>query len=342
MQRQGNVLRGAHLVDSKRRARAQLRNLHHRLAHRSRILLESLDARGIIENAARNLAVRAHRAGEGARRERGRGDHTTERQHDGGRCKRWGDAVKDPSGGRSSSRRARSAGDGVLWTAGSPMFILSRALAVSFAPSRQLSPLARARTAVSCTSVTDVEEAPPPILLNATRYFTERGVTLHSGRAAQPGSRTTSRLAVRATDDGTALIGMFQPGTHQVVPCVEDERCHIPHHPAINEALAALQALLATSGLSAYDERTARGTLRYLQLSVERASRHRDLCTQSFCLSCYSLVRRNMFIYGCPCSCCARTGVENAITFTHTHASLSHLSWTKTTNVRPDPRSPPS
>ena len=48
----------------------------------------------------------------------------------------------------------------------------------------------------------------------------------------------------------------------------------MPHHPAINEVIAAVSSELACLGeLSAYDEATHSGTLRYLQLSVERSTR---------------------------------------------------------------------
>ncbi|KAL3918397.1 MAG: hypothetical protein SGPRY_006036 [Prymnesium sp.] len=67
---------------------------------------------------------------------------------------------------------------------------------------------------------------------------------------------------------------MFSPGTHNVVRCEQDPSCHQPHHPAINEAIATIERELAEFGmLSAYDEDRGQGTLRYLQLSVERSSR---------------------------------------------------------------------
>ena len=96
---------------------------------------------------------------------------------------------------------------------------------------------------------------------------------------APTGWRTTARIAVRADGNGGAAVGMFKPGTHQVIPCAVDVRCHLPHHPAINDAVAAIaQQLNAFKGeLSAYDEagegRGGDGTLRYLQLAVERSTR---------------------------------------------------------------------
>ena len=122
--------------------------------------------------------------------------------------------------------------------------------------------------ASSCAS----DDDDPPLLAEARKFFSDRGVNLHRAYAAQDGSRTTSRIAVRAIDAGFA-IGMFKPGTHVVIPWNEDERCYLPHHPAINAAIDAIAYELSAFGeLTAYDEQQHRGTLRYLQLSVERDS----------------------------------------------------------------------
>ena len=115
--------------------------------------------------------------------------------------------------------------------------------------------------------------AGPALLAEATAFFAERDVRLRCDYHAPLGSRTTSRIAVRADSTGTPLVGMFAPGTHDVVPCHTDERCFGPHHPAINAAINVVRTqLLAHRDLSAYDEATGEGTLRYLQLSVERES----------------------------------------------------------------------
>ena len=113
----------------------------------------------------------------------------------------------------------------------------------------------------------------PALLTEATAYFAERDVRLRCEYHAPPGSRTTSRIAVRADPTGAPLVGMFASGTHDVLPCHTDERCYGPHHPAINAAIDVVRTeLLAHRDLSAYDEAMGEGTLRYLQLSVERES----------------------------------------------------------------------
>ena len=121
--------------------------------------------------------------------------------------------------------------------------------------------------------------ADPPILAEAEAFFAERDVRLRSVQAGTPGSRTHSKIAVRAAGaDGRGVtVGMFRPGTHDAVPCALDESCHLPHHPAINQCIAAVTAALEREELSAYDETRRQGTLRYLQCSVERSSRRVQL-----------------------------------------------------------------
>ena len=151
--------------------------------------------------------------------------------------------------------------------------------------SRALSPppptpwLGRSGLLTSCAGA-GPSSLSPPLLAEAQAFFAARGLSLRCDYVAPAGTRTMSRIAVRAASDNGqragsgALIGMFKPGTHDVVPCSDDERCHIAHHPAINEAIATvLREIEAFGELEAYDEVARRGTLRYLQLSVERPSR---------------------------------------------------------------------
>ena len=146
---------------------------------------------------------------------------------------------------------------------------------------RQLGPRVQLERAlhnpvIRCRLTMSVEDLDgPPLLCEARSFFAEHDVRLRCVDSAPPGSRTTSRVAVRVGQDGRgAVIGMFKPGTHDVIPCAADERCHVPHHPALNEAIAAVSSTFEALGeLSAYDETTGSGTLRYLQLSVERSTR---------------------------------------------------------------------
>lgn len=82
------------------------------------------------------------------------------------------------------------------------------------------------------------------------------------------GYRATFKLAVRSHQGGLHL-GLFKPGTHQVV---EMNSCPL-HVPVLRRLLKALQAqltdLVAQGALTAWDESTRQGDLRYV---VARAS----------------------------------------------------------------------
>ena len=119
--------------------------------------------------------------------------------------------------------------------------------------------------------VCGLQDDDPPLLSEAREFFASHSVRLHRVKATGPGSRTTSRLAVRPDGNGSTIIGMFAPGSHDVIPCDQDASCHLPQHPMINMAVEALgHELSAFGALSAYDERAESGTLRYAQFSVER------------------------------------------------------------------------
>lgn len=108
----------------------------------------------------------------------------------------------------------------------------------------------------------------PPLMREARQWWEEEHNVRLLAVAGEPhGWRTTAKLAVRASSDGPR-IGLFARGSHEVVSV---PRC-VVHHPAINAAAAAVQSELDAGGLSAFDEATHAGALRYLQLSVERSS----------------------------------------------------------------------
>ncbi len=155
--------------------------------------------------------------------------------------------------------------------------VSSRALVVLSAAFRSSRPL------LSCASPTDLrcehfDSCPgctiksglhePPLMDEARSFFAERGVGLRAVGGDVHGWRTTAKLAVRASESGPS-IGLFARGTHDVVRV---PRCSV-HHPAINAAVAAVDRELRSFGeLSAFDEAAHRGTLRYLQATVERCT----------------------------------------------------------------------
>lgn len=74
-----------------------------------------------------------------------------------------------------------------------------------------------------------------------------------------------SKLAVRGTAD-SPLIGLFQEGSHNVVPMSD---CPA-NHPAINKAIKLLRESMLCLGVEPYNENKQTGVLRYVQFFVCR------------------------------------------------------------------------
>ena len=90
--------------------------------------------------------------------------------------------------------------------------------------------------------------------------------------------RTVAKLAVRPHPSGQGVaIGLFRPGTHDVVSV---SNC-TAHHDSINAAVRALTKICGEKDVSmnlAFDDITGQGFLRYVALSVERATGAVQLC----------------------------------------------------------------
>ncbi|KAG7373269.1 23S rRNA Uracil-5-methyltransferase [Nitzschia inconspicua] len=82
------------------------------------------------------------------------------------------------------------------------------------------------------------------------------------------GWRTVARLAVRQQKDQTLQVGLFVPGSHQLLPVPQCQA----HHPNINSAVQVLQDVCRQLVVPAFDEATGRGNLRYIAISVERST----------------------------------------------------------------------
>ena len=112
----------------------------------------------------------------------------------------------------------------------------------------------------------------PGIAPGALAQLTELGQR-HGLPAPQVVSGATSafrlraRLAIRGRQ-GAPKIGMFQSGTHRVVPIPD---CSV-QHPLINRVASVVRAALVETGVPIYAEAAHRGLARYLQVVVERAS----------------------------------------------------------------------
>jgi tRNA/tmRNA/rRNA uracil-C5-methylase (TrmA/RlmC/RlmD family) len=84
---------------------------------------------------------------------------------------------------------------------------------------------------------------------------------------ATSGFRLRARLAIRGRQ-GSPKVGMFQLGTHRVVPIPD---CSV-QHPLVNRVAAVVRQALVEADVSCYQEAVHRGLARYLQVVVERGS----------------------------------------------------------------------
>ena len=82
------------------------------------------------------------------------------------------------------------------------------------------------------------------------------------------GYRNQAKLVARRAGRGV-LLGIYRPGTHQVVDVTQ---CPV-HHPLINPILQALTALVERYEIPTYDERSGHGVLRYVVVRVSQWSR---------------------------------------------------------------------
>lgn len=109
----------------------------------------------------------------------------------------------------------------------------------------------------------------PPILLEAKQYFAQLDYSdLKINVGSPTGWRCRAKLAVRGSSN-SPKIGLFKQGTHDVldIPC-----CQM-HHPQINRGAEILRKWIRQESIMPYNETTFSGTLRYVQLVVERSTK---------------------------------------------------------------------
>ena len=124
----------------------------------------------------------------------------------------------------------------------------------------------------------------------AKLFFSQHGInTLHLQTGSAEGWRCRARVAVRGSSK-KPLIGLFKEGTHEV----EDiPFCKI-HHPLINQAIDVVRKWITEEAISPYDEKTGKGVVRYLQLTVCRKRQNVELVlvvNESECLDYTSFDR---------------------------------------------------
>jgi 23S rRNA (uracil1939-C5)-methyltransferase len=80
--------------------------------------------------------------------------------------------------------------------------------------------------------------------------------------------RTRAKLCVRSSPQNTHSIGLFEKDTHTAM---DIPHCQV-HHPRINTAVQKIRKKLHEENLSAYNEGSHQGDLRYLQFIIETKS----------------------------------------------------------------------
>lgn len=81
------------------------------------------------------------------------------------------------------------------------------------------------------------------------------------------GWRTQAKLAVAPLSKwGGCQIGLYEEGTHRVLPI---PHCRV-HHPSINKAVDVIAAATEAVKTRAFDQDSMDGSLRYIQCAVER------------------------------------------------------------------------
>ncbi len=113
-----------------------------------------------------------------------------------------------------------------------------------------------------CTFLPDATN--PPIWLVIKEYL-KISAPLQLG--ALTGWRTKAKLAIRGTAQNP-LIGLFRPGTHEVLPI---PNCPA-HHPVINPAVEILRQAIQQADIAPYNEQNKQGYLRYVQFFVDLAT----------------------------------------------------------------------
>lgn len=102
-------------------------------------------------------------------------------------------------------------------------------------------------------------------LARLTARFGVEPTPLETG--APLGFRHRARLMVRGRAN-SPKVGLFQAGSHRIV---DTPRCGV-HHPLVNRVTAALRQAVRGQGVDPYADAPHRGSLRAVQVAVERES----------------------------------------------------------------------
>lgn len=107
-----------------------------------------------------------------------------------------------------------------------------------------------------------------PMVVAAQQFFKGKVSQFSVRVGAREGWRSLAKLAVRNVGepalDPLLTVGLFAPGSHELVPAAN---CPVHHH-AINTAISLVQQQARLLKITAYDERTGQGQLRHVVLAV--------------------------------------------------------------------------
>lgn len=126
----------------------------------------------------------------------------------------------------------------------------------------------------------------PPAWSALARLAAAHGIALPPVVQGPPVAfRVRARLAIRGRV-GSPEIGLFEPGTHQVLPV---PRCVI-HHPLVNRVATVVREALAAARVAPYADATHSGIARYLQVVVERSTQSAQVVLVGNCTTQEPLV----------------------------------------------------
>jgi 23S rRNA (uracil1939-C5)-methyltransferase len=106
-----------------------------------------------------------------------------------------------------------------------------------------------------------------PTIQHAISFFEEQEQDFEVTVGPTTGWRTVAKLAVRS-QDGVLRIGLFVPGSHDVL---EIPQCRA-HHPQINSAIRVIQKQCRKNSIKPFDEKTGNGSLKHVAINVERST----------------------------------------------------------------------
>ncbi len=142
----------------------------------------------------------------------------------------------------------------------------------------------------ACSGCELIDIYNPPLWQEAQKYFRQHKIEPEWITGGFSQTRYKAKLAVRTGPK----IGLFKKGTHEVLSI---PHCLV-HHASINRAVARIQEEMIRHSIRPYEENPPSGTLRYVQLFVERATGKIQLAlvaTQELSSFCAALLKYDLW-----------------------------------------------